>query len=86
MPSAEVVLGQTFAAHGFGLIERGALKVARRQSTELVENREIRHSADFAILGGDTAQAALAQRRRQQADAARIGDRCLAIAAQSDRL
>ncbi len=84
--AAEVVFRQSFAAQSVRIFEGRLLEIARRQSAEAIENREVGDGADLAIFVRERAQAAPPQANRDGIDAGGIGDGGFSIAAQSDRL
>src|SRR5262245_46541263 len=61
MPATEVVFGQGFSADSLGLVKGRLLKIARRQATEAIEDREVGDSADASVLVGERTETALPQ-------------------------
>src|ERR1041385_5922459 len=72
MPAAEVIFGQRLSAQRISVVEGRLLKVARRQSAQAIEYRQVGDRADLPIFVGQRAQATLAQDSGNLLDAARI--------------
>ena len=69
MPAAEIIFGESFPAQRLGAVKGRLLKIARRQSAESIENRQIGNRADLAILVGERTQTARAQSVSDAVDA-----------------
>ena len=77
---------QRLAGDGLRPIEVTTREVARRQHTHAIEEGDIGHGADLAVLGGCRTDAALGQIPRQRCHRARIGRPRQPAPAHCDRL
>jgi hypothetical protein len=86
MAFGKAAFRQGLAAQRLRIIEGGALKIARGQHAEPIEDREIGDRADRAVLVRERAQAPAPQGIRGEHDPVGVVNAGISIAAHGDRL